>query len=137
MPSRSPFVGGHFDAHAQARERRTQVVRDAGQDQRPILVDLRQVGAHLVEGGGHGRQFGRAAFVEARRRLAGADFLRGLLQGLERTGDAEHDQPGAEQRQQQRGDAPARASPAGISDRCVRAAGPASNRRRRCRRCGS
>ena len=82
-------------------------MRDSGQDQRTILVYLRQVGAHLVEGMGDGCQFGGAAFVEAGRRFTRADFVRSFLQGLERPGNAEHDQPGAEQRQQQGGDAPA------------------------------
>ena len=82
-------------------------MRDSGQDQRTILVYLRQVGVHLVEGMGDGCQFGGAAFVEAGRRVTRADLACGLLQGFERPGNAEHDQPGPEQRQQQRGDAPA------------------------------
>jgi hypothetical protein len=47
------------------------------------------------------------ALVEPPGRLAGADLARRLLQRLERARDAEHDEPGAEQREQERGHAPA------------------------------
>ena len=43
MPSRVRRRAAHLDAEAQARERRAQVVRHAGEQQRAILLDLAQV----------------------------------------------------------------------------------------------
>ena len=73
MPSRVGFVvDRHLDAHAQARQRRAQVVRDAGQDQRAILVEPREVGVHLVEAA---RQ--RSRFRPGRLRPPAAAACRG------------------------------------------------------------
>jgi hypothetical protein len=48
-------------------------VGDAGQDQRPVGVELLQVVGHLVEGVGQVGDFGGPALAEARRHFAPSD----------------------------------------------------------------
>ena len=62
-----------LDAEAQPRERCAQVVRNAGEEQRAILLDLPQVGQHFVEPAIEVHDFGRAVFGQGRGRHAVAD----------------------------------------------------------------
>ncbi len=39
----------YLDAQAQPRQRRAQIMRDAGQEQGAVLLDLPQVGQHPIE----------------------------------------------------------------------------------------
>ena len=50
----------HLERKAQARERRAQVVRDAGEHHRALALHAVQVRCHAVEGGRHGAQLPRA-----------------------------------------------------------------------------
>ena len=53
--------------------RGAQVVRDAGEDQRPVGIEARQVARHLVEGARQGLDFNRTGFGQGRGRFSLAD----------------------------------------------------------------
>src|SRR6185369_3472882 len=67
-------VNQHFDAEAQARQRRSKIVRNAGEQYRPVSVDTFQIRSHLIEGMRKHADLGGAIFIEWCRRLAGANF---------------------------------------------------------------
>ena len=78
MPARvASSAPPQLDAEAQARERRAQVVRDAGEQDRAIALDLAQVAEHRVESAVDRGDFRRARFRQRRRRFATADALDG------------------------------------------------------------
>ena len=66
MPAARGLVARlHLDAEPQPRERRAQVVRDAGEQQRAVLLELAQVGRHPVDAAIERHDFGRAVLRAA------------------------------------------------------------------------
>ena len=96
----------HFGFETQAGERGAQVVRDAGEDFRAILLVSFEVAGHGIEGAGQQAHFLGAGFRQRRRAQAASDGLGGFGHGLERAADARGDQPGDGERQRQRQQAP-------------------------------
>jgi hypothetical protein len=78
-------------------------VGDAGQDQRPVGVELLQVVGHLVEGVGQVGDLGGPALAEAWGHLAPPDGAGGHHHGPERAVEARHDRVGAEHGQAEGG----------------------------------
>ena len=96
------FVGRlQFDAQPQPRQRRTQVVGDASQQQRPIAFDLAQVAEHGVEAPIDRGDFRRSGFGQRRRRFAAAHAADCARQFPQRTGEKtrEHVRCGEQQGQ--------------------------------------
>jgi hypothetical protein len=98
----------HLGFEAQARERRAQVVRDAGQHDGAVLLDLRQLIRHAVEADvDRADLVGAGPFVEPVRLVfAFAHLAGGARQLLERPVDEARDERGAGQRQHHRRDQP-------------------------------
>jgi len=86
----------HLDPEPQARERRPQVVRNAGEQQRPVLLELLQVRRHPVETVIELRDLGRAAFGQRRRRLAASHALHGGVQLAQRPREVAREAVGPE-----------------------------------------
>ena len=88
----------HLDAEPQPRERRAQVVRDAGEQQRAVLLELAQVGGHPVHAAIERDDLRRAVLGQRRRRLAAADALDGRGELAQRAREiAREDERGDEQ----------------------------------------
>jgi hypothetical protein len=86
-----------FQLHA--RQRRAQVVRDAGQDDRAVLLELLQVVDHLVEAAVGLDDLLRAFFGQRGGALALGDRARGRGQARQRQVDQARDEGRAQQRQ--------------------------------------
>ena len=100
MPARvASSRGCELDAEAQSRERRAQVVRNAGEQDRAVALDLPQVAEHRVEPAVDGRDFRRAGFRQRRRRFAATDALDGELQLVQRTREIARERERREQHQ--------------------------------------
>ena len=79
------FVGvAQLDAETQPRERRAQVVRDAGQQHRAVALDLAQVAEHRVEAAIDRGDLRRAGLGQRRRRFAASDALDGGVELAQR-----------------------------------------------------
>ena len=97
----------HLQGEPQARERRAQVVRDAGEHHGTLALDALQVAGHAVESDGDAAQLARPFFGERLVRLAAAQAAAGELERGERPGDHRGDEEGARQ-----GDGEQRRAPA-------------------------
>ncbi len=96
----------HLGFQAQARERRAQIVRDAGEHHGAVGLQLLEVPHHLVEAVIRLGHFRAAALGQRLRIIARADGARGIGQPLERLVDARGDEGRAQHRQHQRRDRP-------------------------------
>jgi len=74
----------HLDAEPQARERRAQVVRHAGQQQRAVLLDPGEIARHRVEPAVDRGDLGWTGLGQRRRHLAAADAHDGGVQVAQR-----------------------------------------------------
>ena len=101
----------HLDAEAQARERRAQVVRHAGEQQRAVVLELPQVGDHRVEAAIERRDLRRPVLRQRRRRFAAADALDGGVELAQRAREIarEHERGERAARSPARGSRSARA----------------------------
>ena len=124
------LVVEHLEAQPNARERRAQVVRDAGEEQRALVVQALQVGRHLVERAGQRADLRWPGFGNRRRNLAASHRFRGARQRAQRAIDAEHDEPRADERQRQHERPPADPAQGLAAARCG-CAGCAPRRDRR------
>ena len=99
----SSSCDAHLGLEAQARERRAQVVRDAGEHHRAVLLDLGELARHPVEAHVDLADLaGHRVLVEARVELALADAAGGERQVLERPVDQPRDRRRAEHGGEQR-----------------------------------
>src|SRR2546430_6572621 len=97
----------HLEHQAQARQRRAQIVRNAGKHHGALALHAGEVARHAVEGGGEREQLARAFLGHRLVRLAAAEAPGGARQPGERPGDAEGDEPGAGERQGEQREPPA------------------------------
>ena len=91
---------GHFHFQLHARQRRAQVVRNAGQNHGAVRFHLFQVIDHLVEAAVRLDDFDRAFFRQRRRLLALGDVARGRRQARQRQIDQAGNDGRAQQGQQ-------------------------------------
>jgi hypothetical protein len=80
------IVYAHLQTEAQTRERRAQVVRDAGQQQRAVVLQLPQIGDHLIEAPIEFRDLRRTTFRQRRRRFAATHACYRGIELAKRTG---------------------------------------------------
>ena len=67
LRARIALVVQHLEAEADARKRRAQIVRYAGEQQRALVVQALQIGCHLVERAGERADFGGPGFGDGLR----------------------------------------------------------------------
>ena len=97
----------HLEREAQPRQRRPQVMRDAGEHHGTIALHALQVRRHAVEGGGHRAQLARPFLGQRLVRLPAPEAQRRAAHGGERARDVRGDEPGAGERQHHHRDQPA------------------------------
>ena len=95
-----------LDAEPQSRERRAQVVRNAGEQQRAILLRLLQIGQHVVEAAIEVDDLRRPGLGQRRRRLALADARDRVVELAQRPGQIAREGIGADQQYRERDQAP-------------------------------
>ena len=107
MPVRSRLVArSHLDAQAQARERRAQVVRDAGQQHGAILLDLPQVAGHRVEAAVDRGDLRGPGLGQRRRQLAAADARDRRRQFAQRPREVAREHVGGDEQQREHDERP-------------------------------
>ncbi len=97
----------HFQPQPQPRERRAQVVRDAGEDQRAIGVEPREIPGHLVEGVRQGADLLGPGFGDGLGYFPLADGACGRGERPQGAVKAGHEEVRGEQRKRQGERAPA------------------------------
>ena len=96
----------HLDAEPQPGERRAQVVGDAGQQQRAVLLDPRQVARHRVEAAVDRGDLGRAGLGQRRRHLAAADPHYRRVEVAQRAGEIAREAVGGREQEREHDERP-------------------------------